>query len=349
MIKLRTVFGQLWWCPVYGGLLLYTTLVLTPICCPAWSSGPGPRRSCSTPVLLRTCGTPSSQVLDSQPAGTSSLSQQGLSTTMSSNPKVDSEVDLEVDVVSLGSIDVSLLVTEILDRKLETHHQCVLAFKVGSSIREEMFEDARRFVGAQIPTAEDSDPVKFIENDQRCEPFTKFLEGVTNKSFGTMPVFKSENNKIKFVPESTKIRQYNLASKCYESALKLCIPNSLPPVSLKLKMDMNTKIGSKAANVADVLGGSYDTQRLLKCNLPIPKCTENHIIILDNAQKGRGKYQKKQRLKLDQKASISVHTNIIAAVPEKFLNSDIFKVTSNLPSTFEEHPLFNPKTDNDFP
>ena len=83
-------------------------------------------------------------------------------------------------------------------------------------------------------------------------------------------------------------------------------------------MIMNTKIGSRIANQSDVLGGSYGTQRNLRCSLPIPFCKDNNIKIIDNAQKGRGKYQKKQRLKMNQRASISVLTNVIVAVPKLF-------------------------------
>jgi hypothetical protein len=36
-------------------------------------------------------------------------------------------------------------------------------------------------------------------------------------------------------------------------------------------------------------------------------------------------------------------------VPEKFLGSDLFKKEVNHPTSFEEHPLFNPKTVGDYP
>ena len=80
----------------------------------------------------------------------------------------------------------------------------------------------------------------------------------------------------------------------------------------------------------------------------IPNNIDCHAKIIDNGQKGRGKIQKKQRLKLHQKVEVAVHTNVISVTSSKLKQSDILKKTENIPSQFEEHPLFNKRNDSDY-
>ena len=105
--------------------------------------------------------------------------------------------------------------------------------------------------------------------------------------------------------------------------LKLVNSNCLPPISLTHKIDIRTKINSRTALESDKLGGSYRTVSGVNIKAEIPNNINCHAKIIDNGQKGRGKIQKKQRLKLQQKVEVAVHTNVISVTSLKFENSDI--------------------------
>ena len=157
-------------------------------------------------------------------------------------PQISETAPIDSVRPALASVDSLSLVLELFSRVLDGDCKSILAFKVGLSIHEEMCDDAKNFVRSKIPDTEESDPFSFIQNHNRCVPFLKFLEGVTDKSYGTMPIFKDEQNKKKkFVPETSVQRNYSLVSRCYEAALKLCNFASLPPSIFEVKDDHEHK------------------------------------------------------------------------------------------------------------
>ena len=186
-------------------------------------------------------------------------------------------------------------------------------------------------------------------SDDRSLPVIKFIEGISGKNFDTLPIAPDlPKPKKLYIPESTRKRNFEICGQIYEGILKLVNSNCLPPIALSNKIDMRSKINSRTALDCDKLGGSYRTVTGVNIDEEIPNSMGCHAKCIDNGQKGKGKLQKKQRLKLHQKVTVNVHTNVISVTSEKFENSDILKKTSNLPSEFEEHPFFNKSCESDF-
>ena len=239
------------------------------------------------------------------------------------------------------------LVLALLDRDLSSLSEdlkCIILFKVGSGLRESLQKESKTFAGSSknLTTFEKIDPQSFICSDDRLLPVIKFVEGITGKDFDTIPTAPElQRVKKSYVPESSKKRNFDLCGQIYEGLLKLVNSNCLPPIALSNKIDVRSKINSRTALESDKLGGSYKTLSGVNIKAEIPNSTKCHAKIIDNGQKGRGKIQKKQRLKLQQKVEVAVHTNVISVTSEKFENSDILKQSANTPSNFEEHPFFN--------
>ena len=59
------------------------------------------------------------------------------------------------------------------------------------------------------------------------------------------------------------------------------------------------------------------------------------------------KSAEKERLKLQQKVEVNVHTIVISVVPKMFEHSAVLKKSSNMPSSYEEHPFFNKYCDSE--
>ena len=130
--------------------------------------------------------------------------------------------------------------------------------------------------------------------------------------------------------------------------LKLVNSNCVPPIALTDKIDVRSIINSRTAFESSKLGRSYKTVTGVDIKAEIPNNMKCHVKIIDNAQKGKHKIQKKQRLKLHQKAVVAVHTNVISVTSDVMAHSDILKKSQNMPGTFEEHPFFNKREQSEF-
>ena len=254
----------------------------------------------------------------------------------------------------LAAFDLEQLVLSILHRDLSLLSEdlkCIILFKVGCTLYESIKKEAKTFIGqsSKLESFEKVDPKSFLTSDDRCLPVIKFVEGLTGKHFDTFPVTCEEPRAKKVhIPETTKARNFDLLGQVYESVLKLVNSNCLPPIALTNKIDMRSKINSRAALEAGKLGGSYKTVSGVNIKTEIPDNQKCHVKIIDNGQKGRGKIQKKQRLKLGQKVVVAVHTNVISVTSDEMQDSDILCDPNNLPSSYEEHPVFNRLDVNEF-
>ena len=247
----------------------------------------------------------------------------------------------------LENVGVEELVLSLLDRDLSLLSEdlkCIVLYKMGCSLHESFKKESQTFTGlsTKLKTFEKIDPQTFMRSDDRSLPVIKFIEGLTGKYFDTFPVGGDlPKAKRMHIPETTRTRNFDLGGQVYECILKLVNSNCLPPIALTNKIDIRSKINSRTALEAGKLGGSYKTLSGVNLKTEIPNNTKCHVKIIDNGQKGRGKIQKKQRLKLHQKVVVAVHTNVISVTSDKMNDSDILKDPNNLPSSFEEHPLFN--------
>ena len=253
---------------------------------------------------------------------------------------------MSINSATLRDFSSESLVLELLRRDvsdLTEDLQCIVLFKLGCNLYKRLKEESLAFVGlATKMTNFENNPETFVRSEDRVLPVIKFLEGLTGKNLETFPIDSSSSVKKKVhIPESSRKRNFELAGKSYECLLKLVNANCVPPLALSEKIAVRSKINSRTAIELGSLGGSYKTFSSVNIKTEIPDNMKCHVKVIDNAQKGRHKIQKKQRLKLHQKAEVAVHTNVISVTSDLLAESTMLQNQENMPCNFEEHPLFN--------
>lgn len=168
---------------------------------------------------------------------------------------------------------------------------------------------------------------EILDKQHNVEVLHSFYEAVTKKS-GRVP----SEHRHKVAP---------LQAIFYESVLKGANLNCVGPFNFSQTVKMLTNVQSKHV-FGGSLGGSHNFHNKISFTEPLP-ITQKGPLVLDNAQRGKGKYQHFGHGKLDRSAPVSVCTHHIRL--ESLSDNDdnsIFKDPINGPSNHEHHPVFRP-------
>ena len=170
-------------------------------------------------------------------------------------------------------------------------------------------------------------PTEILEKQHGIEILHLFFEAVTHKS-GRV----EGENREKVAP---------IQATYYESFLKGTNLNCIGPYNYLKNMKIMNSVQTKQV-LSGSLGGSYNFHNQQSVSEPLP-ITQIGPLVSDNAQRGRGKYQKHSYGKLDQSAPVSVCTHHIRL--ESITDCDdnsIFKNPELAPSNHQHHPVFRP-------
>ena len=103
-------------------------------------------------------------------------------------------------------------------RDVSENVKSILLFKLGDTLFDDILAETRRYVGLtkKLTTFENIPPETFLASVLRCLPILKFLEGVTGRNYGTVPVTMGQ--KLQLVSQT---QQYVVTWNCAPQFTKI--------------------------------------------------------------------------------------------------------------------------------